>query len=371
MGGKQDIFEVIGKIYDASAGLVSLEDVMVDVCDLLDSAEMLVYEFDPITGDTPYTAATPGFRSILADYSGHYVRDDPRVRHAASHPELTFLCDYDHISEAEMDRSEHYAWLRRDAGVRYYMGWREHLGDGLQWGAAVQRTPQQGHAQREQTDLFKIITPHLVRANNMRRQLTDAAQLKRGFVEALDGLGRGVLVVDGTGAVRFANLAARRIAETADGFGFANAGITITIARNNVRFRKALADAFIGGGDGLPTGRSLTVTRPSGKRPFFMQISPFSGRDESLGEPGPLALVMIADPETRPPVRADRLREIFGLTPAEARLAIELASGDSMERIADKLNVKRETARSTLKQVYVKTDTHRQAELVRLLLSLP
>jgi len=64
-----------------------------------------------------------------------------------------------------------------------------------------------------------------------------------------------------------------------------------------------------------------------------------------------------------------RLRAEFGLTKAEARLALRLAGGASLASAAEAFDVKLTTIRSQLQQVFAKTGTSRQAELVALLLS--
>ena len=64
-----------------------------------------------------------------------------------------------------------------------------------------------------------------------------------------------------------------------------------------------------------------------------------------------------------------RLRAEFGLTKAEARLALRLAEGASLASAAEAFDVKLTTIRSQLQQVFAKTGTSRQAELVALLLS--
>jgi DNA-binding CsgD family transcriptional regulator len=64
-----------------------------------------------------------------------------------------------------------------------------------------------------------------------------------------------------------------------------------------------------------------------------------------------------------------RLRAEFGLTKAEARLALRLAEGSSLASAARAFNVKLTTVRSQLQQVFVKTGTSRQTELVALLLN--
>ena len=61
------------------------------------------------------------------------------------------------------------------------------------------------------------------------------------------------------------------------------------------------------------------------------------------------------------------LSQVFGLSPAEARLAAALADGLSPEQAARKLGIAKATVRSQLKGVFSKTETHRQSELVAVL----
>src|SRR5262245_47846331 len=60
----------------------------------------------------------------------------------------------------------------------------------------------------------------------------------------------------------------------------------------------------------------------------------------------------------------DLLRCHFGLTPAEARLALQLVAGDALRSAAAKPSITYETARTELKNIFNKTGTCRQAELV-------
>jgi DNA-binding CsgD family transcriptional regulator len=64
------------------------------------------------------------------------------------------------------------------------------------------------------------------------------------------------------------------------------------------------------------------------------------------------------------------LSGLFDLTPGEARVARELASGASLEAVSIKLGLKLETVRSYLKRIFLKTGTRRQAELTRMLSGL-
>ena len=59
----------------------------------------------------------------------------------------------------------------------------------------------------------------------------------------------------------------------------------------------------------------------------------------------------------------------YGLTPAESRLALRLTTGEALRAAASALDINYETARTMLKRVFEKTGTHRQAELVIVILN--
>lgn len=89
-----------------------------------------------------------------------------------------------------------------------------------------------------------------------------------------------------------------------------------------------------------------------------------------LGEPnhpGPHTMVVLIDLDLQPGLNPDTLENIFGLTPAEARLAVQIAAGDTLAQYADAIGISVATARSQLSSIFAKTQTARQAELVALL----
>jgi DNA-binding CsgD family transcriptional regulator len=85
---------------------------------------------------------------------------------------------------------------------------------------------------------------------------------------------------------------------------------------------------------------------------------------------GARVLLTFADLRPKPGPDPRLLISLFGLTAAEARLASLVTSGAALDEIAGQLRIARETARSQLKAVFAKTETHRQGELVALLSQL-
>jgi DNA-binding CsgD family transcriptional regulator len=105
------------------------------------------------------------------------------------------------------------------------------------------------------------------------------------------------------------------------------------------------------------------------KLPVIVRIWPFDGPAHSGGQEVRALLTLNAlGPRPGPP--AAILAKTFHLTPAEAKLACIIARGAPPDIAARELKISRETARNQLKAVFAKTDTHRQSELVALLLQV-
>lgn len=77
-----------------------------------------------------------------------------------------------------------------------------------------------------------------------------------------------------------------------------------------------------------------------------------------------MALLGISDPDHAPRPRQEALRQLFGLTPAESRLAAALAARRSLHEYATEAGISLGTARWTLRRILEKTQMRRQRELV-------
>jgi DNA-binding CsgD family transcriptional regulator len=103
--------------------------------------------------------------------------------------------------------------------------------------------------------------------------------------------------------------------------------------------------------------------------PVILRIWPFDGAAR-VPTQEVRALLTLNALGPKPGPTAALLAKTFRLTPAEAKLAGVIARGASPEIAAAELKISRETARNHLKSVFAKTDTHRQSELVALLLQV-
>lgn len=83
------------------------------------------------------------------------------------------------------------------------------------------------------------------------------------------------------------------------------------------------------------------------------------------------AMVLIGDSERTPLQIHELLVALYGLTPAEARVATLLLGGTRVEEIADRLQITGNTVRTHVKRALSKLDARTQSDLVRVLMSGP
>ncbi len=114
-----------------------------------------------------------------------------------------------------------------------------------------------------------------------------------------------------------------------------------------------------------PLPPPLVMRRASG-RLLHIDVWPING----LAGGRIAVLLLLRETEGEAASRGELLREWFRLTPAEVRLALAIADGAGLRTAADRLGIRMSTARAHLKSVFLKTETHRQAELVALLARL-
>lgn len=83
----------------------------------------------------------------------------------------------------------------------------------------------------------------------------------------------------------------------------------------------------------------------------------------------PHLVIYINEPEISEVAAEERIAELFDLSQTEAALAAQLVRGRTLTEAAASLNLTEYTARNYSKRIFCKTGTHRQAELVRLILT--
>jgi DNA-binding CsgD family transcriptional regulator/PAS domain-containing protein len=221
----------------------------------------------------------------------------------------------------------------------------------------------------ERVKLVSSLVPHLQQALRMQGNLAALAEGNADLVGALDAVRHGVVIVGSAGCVINLNAAAERILRAEDGVQICAGRLAATGMHMEQKLHGAIHLAVLDDASNIRGGRSFTCERPSGKRAYVIHVLPVH-RVAADAISGETALVLIVDPEHEPEPAAALLRRVHGLTRTEADVALHILRGADVRQIADELSISVATVRTHLQHVFDKTDTHRQAELVRHLLRL-
>jgi DNA-binding CsgD family transcriptional regulator len=117
----------------------------------------------------------------------------------------------------------------------------------------------------------------------------------------------------------------------------------------------------------------LKIPRKLPRSPIHVTVTPLPSKARLAEVPwtshrAPVAIVTVSDPDMDRQRRKIILRSRFGLTDAESGVAAEILKGDGRLAAARRLGISDTTAKTHLSNIFEKTGTRRQAELVRLML---
>lgn len=194
----------------------------------------------------------------------------------------------------------------------------------------------------------------------------DRDGIAAGLAQAVDRLDFGLVLLDAHGRICFANRAARRIA--------ADPATTrrnwLSHAFGEAEFAHAIGAAH----DNLRRGRcSHAVALISGEaaqdRWRLIVLSALDAMPARPDQPMMMGLIVASDDMGRLGTRL--ISDVAGLTAAEGSVAELLAQGLRLRDIADRLAISTTTVNFHLRNIFQKTATARQADLMLLMRSVP
>jgi DNA-binding CsgD family transcriptional regulator len=232
--------------------------------------------------------------------------------------------------------------------------------------------------------LIRRLLPHLSRALGVMLHLRASHRREVLSLSTLERMGSGVVLLNGRGRIHFVNAAARRQLENLalwQAVGDPGEGGALRLSDRlrhlDADLRRALAAALDPLCKAVPDDFSETIVMPdeSARPACVLHIAALGSAEGDAGlglagAGGARVIVFLHDMLGAPAMQPKLLGRLFAVTPAEARAALQLLQGGCVETMAERLGVSANTLKSQLKSVYAKTRTHRQADLLKLLLAL-
>jgi len=211
-------------------------------------------------------------------------------------------------------------------------------------------------------ELSTWLEPHLERSSELARTLDAHAHQVRVMQSLLDRMPMGVLLMDADGRVQASNQCFERITgQTSLRLKHGR------LASANAAESRRIADAVSDLRDG--TEAECCLEGGAGDARWRLRLIPADSAFAEALHPSIRIVGLVTTPSLTVRLDRDRLREAFGLSHTEALLLESLATRcHSIKELAVRLDRNEATVRRQIANIYEKTDTHSQLELVKLAL---
>jgi DNA-binding CsgD family transcriptional regulator len=225
------------------------------------------------------------------------------------------------------------------------------------------RSREAGPFSEQQEEFLVRLIPHLERALNLHYRLLSTELERAATAATLNRLSYGVVICDRNARILVSNTAASAFLDSRCGWRRTGDHLSCCTPAQS----KLLCDRIRAITDGLGPAASLDVDCES--EPVRIVISRLSGPTRfGFEHTADLVLVTLTDPTADVVGSSEVLTQLFELTEAESRVALGLVQGKTINALAEAMKVSRNTIRTHVAAAFSKTQTNRQADLVRLVL---
>ncbi len=379
---ERDLVDCVGAVYEAATGNERWLDVGVRLRRLFD-AQSAVFRVEEEGRGSRDLLSPPTAAEAL--YGAYFHRVDPyriqarrdfatdRLHHigmAKLGPEL--------VPQHQYLRSEYYADFARKVGRHHMIGGM--IGVRAPTPLALYRDREAEAFDGGDLRRLEILLPHLQRAVELQVRLGRQAEDGLNSRAAADAVSAGLVLVDAGLGVRFANAAATALLGRPKAPAvLAHAGprldggtyLSPRCREDAARLRRLVGSVTAGGAGGsfrLRADEFQGDPAPS----VVVMVAPAPARLALEAGAGvePLILIVLRDMARHPAPPPEMLCDIFGLSPAEAEVAVALMGGVSAEQVAEHRAVALGTVRSQVRAILEKSGAANLRDLERSLAAL-
>jgi DNA-binding CsgD family transcriptional regulator len=230
------------------------------------------------------------------------------------------------------------------------------------------RGDQAPQYQLGELSLFKLLSPHVCRVLAISDALDIRALRSEMLERTLDGLVAGVFLTARDSRVVYMNAAAERQIRTGNSIRIVNNRLFPTDPATRAALSKAIDEAARDDIDKDMREHSLAIPDVGGGPGYVATLLPVDrGQRRDIIAPFAASVaVFTKDPVQAPLMPGEAFARLYGLTGGELRVLLALAQGLGAKEAADMLGISEPTVRTHLQRIFSKTDTPRQADLLRL-----
>lgn len=303
-------------------------------------------------------------RGALEDFHASAHVDSP----FAELPEKKVFTLYDRVTRSELESLDFSEYLKT-YDVSDLIGFdvfdeQSHIRLRLR---LVRMGDAPGFSEEERTRLESIV-PLMDTALKLYSAYTHNSFIEEFYEELLGSMDIASVILNAKLEVLSANKQAKQILSSKDGVFLRRNALRCSQSSDQLKLEEACHE-LMGRARGDEQTRHTTgisIARASSESKWDVHIRIVEKKNVVFGEGGPELVLLLRGPVRDCAPSQSRLIEMFGVTPAEAKLIAHLVDGLTLTAAAEALGVSRNTARAQLSSIFTKTGVNRQNHLVKL-----
>ena len=241
-------------------------------------------------------------------------------------------------------------------------------------GIAIFRDQASGVWSNGDLRVINDILPHLRRALKIHSEFAYIRHKQNAMLNGLDRFVIGLVLYDENAQPVYINPTAQAIIDSHPAMQLQDGDLILRNSEDHRKLRKMIMQAAkIDPDDSWKHSVAIGVSHPDMEAPLPLLITPMHANLITLGldYKGAKVAVFLNDPNQQQSISVDNLISVYNMTPAEARVAISIANGHSIDEIAQLSDHSRHTIRTHLKAIFHKIGVSRQSEIIHQLLTGP
>lgn len=381
--------QTVGAIYEAGLNPDLWPQALEYMCEELNADKATMLYINPKDWMFSFTSGygfDPHENGIGAARFRSHLAGDPVAIYGLSHLDEVFS-DRRVIDPAELHASSMHQEIRKPADMEFLL--TSFLTDGdLDWTGICFFRPESAQPFDDENERhFTLLAQHIRRASRIHKLVSCSERMSSLHNSLLDGLDCGVVIVDEQLRVVVSNEHARQVCLKDYGVNLEGDQLDVRDRTSKARLQECVSSVLASKSETLRPRNVLRIKSGGRDNDSVMAVVTGLRPEKFVEKQKNLKLrsthytaripsrhyVMITFYEISTQRECDKqfLKDLFGLTPAEAELAASLSQGMQLKEAAFKLGRSVSTARVQLNSIFRKTETHRQSSLVQLMMTLP
>ena len=353
--------DLLLKLYRGVAGLDPWSCFLEDLRETLGGSAVTLLLRPPAHGDRGQLFDVNTVAPIVEVFRSRDFDDNPFLKLQEGAPASIF----DLVPEDIFHTSKFYRELLALDGTADILGLDLNFGNGYVGGLRISR---RGDAPRfgvlEKAYLTRLY-PHLQTALEIYDRSSRSHIESNAYVRAMDQLAFGVVILNDRGDIVHHNGTIARLTDTGMPLKIEERRLRGVAKADDAALNAAITKILTQSSAKEPEDEWLTLSPKTARTPMHVLLKPIFG-DEA--QPIGVALYITLY-ERSLSMAVEAGTKLFGLSSAEAALLSLLIGGATVLSASIALGISEATARTQLQSIFVKTGTHRQPDLVRMVLT--